>query len=206
VPDNHVDKRDEATLNGHIDLAAMQADDALVDIVLRAAEEGPEKLFGLHTDTAAHRLGTVLLSWRHEIDSQPFPQLATVEQANAALATARQIPKPPTRLLPLAAAAACVAIACSGLALTAHSATPNSPLWGVSKVLYSEHAESVTAAATVTKDFDDTRRALASGHLDQARKTLANATNALASVRPQDGRQNLTLQHDILMNELVSPN
>lgn len=203
MPDNHVGKSDEATLNGHVDLAAMQADDVLVDIVLRAAEDGSEKPFGLNTDPAGHRLGEVLLSWRHEIDSQPFPQLVTVAQASVALAAARQIRRPPTRLLPLAAAAACVVIACSGVALTAHSATPDSPLWGVSKVLYSERAESVTAAAIVTKEFDDTRRALASGHIDQARKALANATSTLASVRPEDGHQDLTIQHDMLMNELA---
>jgi hypothetical protein len=104
--------------------------------------------------------------------------------------------------VPLAGAAAVLLIVCSGLALTAHSAMPSSPLWGVSKVLYSQRAESVQAAVTATKKFDDTRAALASGHIDQARTALADASNALASVRPEEGRQDLTVQHDVLINEL----
>lgn len=202
MPDNHVGKRDQSTSNGQVDLAAMQADDVLVGIVLRAAEEGSETLFGLGTDATGHRLGAMLLSWRRDIDSHPFPEPITADQAGAALAAARQLRRPPARLLPLAAAAACVLIACSGVALTAHSALPSSPLWGVSKVLYSERAESVEAASTVTKEFDDTRRALASGDVDHARQALATATVALASVRPEDGRQNLTVQHDMLMTQL----
>lgn len=52
---------------------------------------------------------------------------------------------------------------------------PGSPLWGVSKVLYSERAESVQAAATASKRLDDARRALASANIDQARRALADA-------------------------------
>jgi hypothetical protein len=202
VPDNYVRRRDEFASTGPVDLAAVQADEVLVDAVVWAAEEGSEELLELDIDAAQRRLSAMLLAWRREIDSPPIPELVSVERAGAALAAARRRRRRPAHLVPLAGAAACLVIACSGLALTAHSAMPNSPLWGVSTMLDGERAESVRAAATVTKDFADTRRALASGDIDQARKELADAGKALASVQPEDGRKELTVQQDMLITEL----
>lgn len=202
MPDNYVSRRDEFASTGPVDLAAVQADEVLVDAVVWAAEEGSEELLELDIDAAQRRLSAMLLAWRREIDSPPIPELVSVERAGAALAAARPQRRGPAHLVPLAGAAACLVIAFSGLAVTAHSAMPNSPLWGVSTVLDGERAESVKAAATVTKDFAATRRALASGDIDQARKELADAGKALASVQPEDGRKELTVQHDMLTTEL----
>ncbi len=202
MPDKHVGKHDEAASIEQVDLPALQADDALLDAVARAGrDQSPEQLFGLDADAAQQRLGAGLLAWRREIDSEPIGELVSVEQASAALAAGRPGRRARLSMVALAAAAFLV-IGCSGLALGARSAVPGSPLWGVSKVLYSERAESVQAAATAAKKLEDARRALASGNIDEAHRLLAEASNMLAAVRPQEGRDNLTAQYAMLTNEL----
>ncbi len=202
MPDKPVGKHDESA-SEQVDLSALRADDALLDAVARPGrDESSEELFGLDADAAQQRLGAVLLAWRRKIDSEPIGELVSVERASTALTAGRPKRRPRLSLVPLAAAAALLVIVCAGLPLAAHSAMPGDLLWGVSKVLYSERAESVQAAAIASKQLDDARRALASGNIDEARRALAEASNKLSAVRPEEGRNDLTAQQDMLQNEL----
>ncbi|HYZ09719.1 MAG TPA: anti-sigma-D factor RsdA, partial [Pseudonocardiaceae bacterium] len=119
------------------DLAAVQADDALLD-ALRGPNPFPEG--------SDARLTQVLMAWRGEVDSEPVTQLMDTDTALAVVARARRpAPRRGSGLVPFAAAAAVLVIAFSGLGVGARAAEPGDPLFALTQVLYSEYAESKEA-------------------------------------------------------------
>jgi hypothetical protein len=180
------------------DLSAIQADDALLD-----ALGGKDPGHALVQDD----LNALLVAWRHDVDSQPIAELVDTDTAVATIAAARPMPRSKHRfLIPLASAAAVLAIAFTGVSLVARDAQPGDALWGLTRVLYSDHARSVEAAVAVRSDLDTARAALREGKVNEAKDALDKAQSVLPNVSVDDGKVDLSQKHEQLVGELVSTN
>jgi hypothetical protein len=186
------------------DLSAVQADDALLDAL---GGSDPALADGL----GDQELNALLVAWRRDIDSEPLAELVDVDTAvrtvtTAALAKRHSASGRRRRLLvPVAVAAAVLAIAFTGTGLAARSAQPGDTLWGLAKVLYSDHTRSVEAAATAKLDLEKANVAIAGGNLDVARQALQDAQAALSQVSDEDNRNQLLEQHRQLAAQLQNP-
>nr|WP_245992425.1 anti-sigma-D factor RsdA [Prauserella muralis] len=189
---------------GPPDLSAIQADDALLDAL---GGPDPQVASGLGDE----ELNALLLAWRRDIDSEPLAELVDTPSAVTTIKTASLAKRNGSRgrrrrmLVPVAAAAAVLAIGFTGTALAARDAQPGDTLWGLSKVLYADHARSVEAAASVRTDLQEARLALAQQRYDDARKALAKAEQALAEVTAEEELAELRARHTELMAQLDEP-
>jgi hypothetical protein len=169
------------------DLAAMQADDALLDMIGRA---------GYNPSDDHDELTRVLAGWRQEMEAEPFKELVDTDTAVAAIRAGR---RPVRRRNPvfgsLAAAAAVLVIAFSSVGLVAKSAQPGDRLWGVTQVLYGDYARSVETAATVRTELNEARTALKQGDPERARASLQRVQNQLPAISESEGRNDLTASH-----------
>jgi hypothetical protein len=178
------------------DLSAVQADDRLLDALGSATP-------GAAGSLVDDELNALLLAWRNEVETAPFGELVDTETAIATIQAAR--PQPVSRhrfLIPLASAAAVLAIAFTGVSLVARDAQPGDALWGLTRVLYSEHAKSIEAAAIVRSDLDSARLALREGKVTEAREKLNKVEAGLGSVSTADGKAQLEEKHAELEKEL----
>ncbi|MFE0024024.1 anti-sigma-D factor RsdA [Amycolatopsis sp. NPDC059021] len=185
------------------DLSAVQADDALLD-ALGGSDPAIADSLG------DQELNALLVAWRRDIDSEPLAELVDVDTAvrtvGAATLARRNSGRGRRRMLvPVAAAAAVLAIAFTGTGLAARDAQPGDTLWGLTKVLYADHARSVEAAAAAKLDLEKANLALAGGNLDLARKALADAQAALSQVTDAENRDQLLQQHRQLSAQLDDP-
>ncbi|WP_229813139.1 anti-sigma-D factor RsdA [Lentzea flava] len=174
----------------------MQADDRLLDALGSATP-------GAAGSLVDDELNALLLAWRNEVETAPFGELVDTETAIATIQAAR--PQPVSRhrfLIPLASAAAVLAIAFTGVSLVARDAQPGDALWGLTRVLYSEHAKSIEAAAIVRSDLDSARLALREGKVNEAREKLDKVEASLGSVSTADGKAQLEEKHKELAKEL----
>jgi len=180
------------------DLVGIQADDALLDAL---SGKSPESSGQMVDD----ELSALLLAWRREVDSRPYGDLVDTDTAVATIAAARHTRHSKHRfLIPLASAAAVLAIAFTGVSLVARDAQPGDALWGLTRVLYSEHAKSIEAAVAVRTDLDVARAALSQGRIDEAKDALEKAGASLPSVSDNDGKANLSQDHETLLEKLTS--
>ncbi|MCR3746367.1 anti-sigma-D factor RsdA [Lentzea californiensis] len=178
------------------DLSAVQADDRLLDALGSATP-------GVAGSLGDDDLNALLLAWRNEVETEPFGELVDTDTAIATIQAAR--PQPVSRhrfLIPLASAAAVLAIAFTGVSLVARDAQPGDALWGLTRVLYSEHAKSIEAAAIISGDLDAARLALREGKVNEAREKLNKIGESLESVSTADGKQQLEEKHKELEKEL----
>jgi hypothetical protein len=172
----------------------VHADDEFLD-ALGAAEPDPS--------LADDRLAALLLSWRQDVDAEPIRELVDPKLAMATVHAARVRQRRVPRLLaPLAAAAAVLTIAFAGVGLAARDAQPGDTLWGLTKVLYSDHARSVEAAAAVRTDLREAQEALANGKVAEAKSMLDQARHSLPTVASEDGQADLQAQHAALLAKL----
>ncbi len=179
-----------------VDLGAVRADDALLDAL---GGGNPD----LNSALAGHELSALLLSWRRDVDSEPFGELVDTETAAQTVLDARRAGRRRPRLLvPLATAAAVLAIAFTGVSLAARDARPGDALWGLTQMLYTDHAHSIEAVVAVESDLNAARSALSQGRIGDARSALANAQSSLPLVSTEDGRSDLSKTHQSLVNEL----
>ncbi|GAA4423445.1 hypothetical protein GCM10023148_25260 [Actinokineospora soli] len=184
-----------------IDFAKVHADDAFLD-ALGAAIRG-DRPAPLSDDVADAELAVLLTTWRDEVDSEPIGELVDARlAAQTVFAANARKQRRPRLLVPFAAAAAVLAIAFTGAGLAARDALPGDPLWGLTKVLYTDHARSVEAAANVRNDLSVAQAALAEGDLAQARTLLLEAEAELPSVAVEDGQADLAAQHADLQSKL----
>jgi hypothetical protein len=170
-----------------VDLAAVQADEALLNML-----GGGQQVPG---DTDAE-LTRVLVAWRRDVESEPFGDLVDPDSAAAAIGTARRASRRRHPMLgPVAAAAAVLVIAFSAVGLVAKSAQPGDQLWGVTKVLYSDYARSVEAAKTVSTELNTADTALKQGRTLEAKQSLERAQKQLAEIAEAEGHTQLVTQH-----------
>jgi anti-sigma-D factor RsdA-like protein len=193
------------------DLAQIKSDDALLDALAaqvngRPATNGhrPAEAAGT-ADFDDEQLNALLLAWRQDVDSVPLPEMVDTKAAVATVTAARSARRRRPRLLvPVAAAAAVLAVAFAGVGMAARDAQPGDALWGLSKVLYADHARSVEAAESVRTDLNDAQTALQQGKIDEAKDALQAAGSALPSVSREDGKDQLQAKHESLLEQLTS--
>jgi hypothetical protein len=170
-----------------VDLAAVQADDALLDLIGQA-EHPPSD--------ADDELTRVLAAWRREVRAAPFGELV---DTNTAVAVIRAAGRPVRRRNPvfgsIAAAVAVLVIGFSAVGLVAKSAQPGDRLWGVTQVLYSDYARSVETAAAVRTELNEAKTALKEGNPERARASLQRVQKQLPVIGEAEGRTDLTARH-----------
>lgn len=177
-----------------IDLVAVQADDELVDALASGMAVSAPGRGGYDADD---RVVAMLASWRADVESEPIPELVDLDTAVAAVQSTRR-PGRARHLVPLAGAAALIVFTIAGVSIGAHTAHPGDTLWGVSKVLYSERAESVESAVEVQTRLENVRSALASGETEVAAEELAMAEAEMATVREEEGLSELAQEQQRL--------
>jgi Anti-sigma-D factor RsdA to sigma factor binding region len=174
-----------------LDLVAVQADDELINALRSGMTVSAPGVHGYDNDD---HVASILAAWKAEVDADPIPELVDIETAMATIAAAspRSVVRRTGRhLAPVAAAAAFVVLALAGVSIGSADSEPGDALWGVSKVLYSERAESVEAAARVETRIDSAKKALAQGQTEVAAKELLAAQSDLLVIRPQEGKADL---------------
>lgn len=190
-----VDELDESIGSTDLDLAALRSDDALLTALGNANSSGA---------ATEPELNALLLSWRHDVDDEPIPTLVDTETAMHAIFAARnRTRRKPRYLVPLASAAAALVIIFTGFGLAARDAQPGDTLWGLTQVLYADHARSILAADSVRDELSHASTALHEGHYSAARTALAQAQQTLPSVDNEDGQANLQAQQQNLLSQLA---
>ncbi|GLZ42092.1 anti-sigma-D factor RsdA [Actinokineospora sp. NBRC 105648] len=192
-----------------VDISRVHADDAFLDALGAAVrgDRGTGGLGGLDSDLPDDirddDLAALLTSWRDEVDSTPIGELVDTKLAVATVFAAKHRKRRRPRLLvPFAAAAAVLAIAFTGAGLAARDAQPGDTLWGLTKVLYADHARSVEAAASVRQDLDIAQTALAEGKVAEAKSKLEDAQKGLPAIANEDGAAELAATHADLVSQL----
>jgi anti-sigma-D factor RsdA-like protein len=178
------------------DLAAVQADDALLDMIGA----------GHTVSDTDDELTRVLAAWRREVHAAPVPELV---DTSTALATIRAAARQPVRRRnpvfgSAAAAAAVFVIAFSGVGLVAKSAQPGDHLWGVTQVLYSDYARSVETAAAVRTELNEANTALKQNNPERARAALQRVQQQLPVIGEAEGHTDLTARHRQLEQRLLT--
>jgi hypothetical protein len=186
------------------DLSAVHADDALLDAL---GGSDPDVADGL----GDQELNALLLAWRRDIDSEPLAELVDTDTAVTTVKTAALAKRHGQRarkrrmLWPVAAAAAVLAIAFTGTSIAARDAQPGDTLWGLTKVLYADHARSVEAASQARTDLQQASIALSQGRLAEAQRALAEAAARLGQVAAEDNLAALMQEHQQLSEMLKNP-
>ena len=189
------------------DLAMVHADDEFLDrlgglnLRLDAGDLDSElaDLDGFGDD----QLSELLLSWRRDVESEPIGELVEPKLAAMTVQAARiRRKRRPRLLVPVAAAAAVLAISFAGMGLAARDAQPGDTLWALTKVLYADHARSVEAAEAVKADLREAEAALTEGDVAEAKSKLEDAHAQLPTVTPEDGKSDLEEQHASLVAQL----
>lgn len=179
-----------------VDLVAVQADDELITALSAGMAVSAPGLGGYDADD---RVAAILAAWKADVDAEPMPELVDLDTAVSTVLAARAPSGRARHLAPLAAAAAFLVLAIGGLSVTSYSAQPDDVLWGMSKVLYSERAESVEAAARVETHIANAKQALVAGQPVLAAEELERAEADLAVVRPEEGQNELVEVQDFLV-------
>jgi hypothetical protein len=196
-----------------IDLAQIRADDELLDSLASLnGRAGNHSLNGHRPDDHAEdvdfddeQLNALLLAWRKDVDSVPVPEIVDTKTAVATVTASRSARRRrPRMLMPVAAAAAVLAVAFAGVGMAARDAEPGDALWGLSKVLYADHARSVEAAQSVRTDLNDAQQALEQGRINEAKEALDEAETQLSAVSTEDGKDALQAKHELLLEQLTS--
>lgn len=192
-------------VDGPVDLAAVRADDALIDALAGGAgAAGDPDGYGFG-GTDDDRLAAILAAWRADIEADPMPELVTLDEAADAVAAGHEsrdrLRSRARRRMPLAIAAVAAVVACAGLTVAVHGAMPGDTLWGVSKVFFSERAQNVERVEEVRNRIEAANGALARGDVAQARNELAQANIAIPQVAPEQ-RAPLVAERDRVQSSL----
>jgi Anti-sigma-D factor RsdA to sigma factor binding region len=181
-----------------VDLVAVQADDELINALAAGMSVSAPGVGGYDADD---RVAAILAAWKADVDAHPIPELVDLDTAVSTVVAARPRSGRARHLVPVAAAAAFLVLAIGGVSVTSYNAQPDDALWGISKVLYAERAESVEAAARVEEHIANAKHALAAGQPVLAARELARAEEDLAVVRPQEGQGELAEAQDFLADK-----
>ncbi|MGH3683798.1 MAG: anti-sigma-D factor RsdA [Pseudonocardiaceae bacterium] len=169
------------------DLAAVQADDALLDFLGS----------GGMPSGASDELTRVLAAWRREVHAEPVGELVDTSTALAVIHAAARRPVHHHHPVysSIAAAAAVLVVMFAGVGLVAKQARPGDQLWGVTRVLYSHYALSVETASKVQNELDQANIALQEKKPEKARASLQHVQQQLPVIGETEGRTDLTARH-----------
>jgi hypothetical protein len=166
------------------DLARLNADTMLLDALGRG-EPAPDG------DTVA----AMLAAWRADLDERRVPLLTDSAVKGTPPNAGRRF------RWAVAAAVAAVLLAGGGLVVAAGHATPGSPLWPITRVMYHDRA----AVAAVEDAISRARQAAAEGHYDDARRLLDEAAALVGRVRDPKQAQRLRAEIESVRATLPVP-
>ena len=180
-------------VDGPVDLAAVRADDALLDAIAGGAISGgiggSGDVFG-RPGQDDDDLAAILAAWKADIEADPMPELVSLEEASEAVeaghAARDRRASRARRRMPFAVAAAAIAVALSGLTVAVHSAQPGDAMFGLTKVFFSEHADSAQRAEAARTTIDQANTAIRNGDPARAKSLLQNAAGQIQAAQPED--------------------
>jgi Anti-sigma-D factor RsdA to sigma factor binding region len=180
-------------VDGPVDLAAVRADDALLDAIAGGAALGG---FGSHEDVFGRpgqdddELAAILAAWKADIEADPMPELVSLDEASEAVEAGHEARDRRTgrakRRMPFAVAAAAIAIALAGFTVAVHSAQPGDTMFGLTKVLFSQQADSAQKAKTAHDTIVAANTAIRQGNPAGAQSLLQSAAGQIQAVQPVD--------------------
>jgi hypothetical protein len=180
-------------VDGPVDLAAVRADDALLDAIAGGAVTGglgrDEDVFGRPGQDDDH-LAAILAAWKADIEADPMPELVSLEEAAEAVEAGHEARDRRAgrarRRMPFAVAAAAIAIARSGLTGAVHTAQPGDAMFGLTKVLFSQQADNATKAQEARNTIVAANNAIKSGDRATAQSLLQSAAGQIQAAQPAD--------------------
>lgn len=176
-----------------VEMMGIRSDDELLSALAAGFPIGaPTRPDGDPGYRDEQHLLAMLNSLRDEVDSEPFPELVSVDEACAAIAAGRPPARPRRRLMPVAVAAAVVVFGLSGVAIASTNAQPGDPLWGVSQVVDGGRAQSVLAAYQVNQALDSAQQALKDGHPNKAQQIIEKVKPRLSQIHDTQRKNELS--------------
>lgn len=171
-----------------MDLAAVRADDALLDAVAGGARLGGA------TDVLSRQddehLAAVLAAWRADIEAEPMPGLVSLDEAADAVEAGHAARVRHTgrarRRMPFAVAAAAIAVALSGFTVAVHSAQPGDAMFGLTKVFFAEHAGDAEKTQRARDIIVAANQAISRNDMATARSLLQSVEGKIADVPADD--------------------
>lgn len=188
-----------------LDLAAVQADDELIDSLSSGStRSGSAGLLGHLSYGPDDHITSILAAWKAEVEADPFPDLIDVDTAAATIrAGARRTPVGARHLASVAAAVATIVLGVGGVSVGSAAAQPNTFFWPVSKVLFHERAASIEAADRAEQHIARAKVALTEGRPAVAAQELQQAQVDLGQVRPQEGHADLADVQSFLVAKAI---
>jgi hypothetical protein len=180
-------------VDGPVDLAAVRADDALLDAIAGGASLGGsgshEDVFGRPGQDDDH-LAAILAAWKADIELDPMPELVSLDEAAEAVeagheARERRVGRA-RRRMPFAVAAAAIAVALAGFTVAVHSAQPGDTMFGLTKVLFSQQADHAQKAQTARATIEQANIAIRQGQPATAQSLLQSAAGQIQAAQPED--------------------
>jgi len=173
-------------MTGPLELTDVREDDELLDRLGR----------GLSLPKDDDDVVRMLVDWRTDIlDDRGVAEAPEIALPAAPLTRGIRVRRVRRSVRSGAVAAGLVGVLGSlGLGAAAMRASPDSVLFPLTKVVASQHAESMQARQEVQAALELARRQAASGDPAGARTTLHSAHRRLADVQPEDGRDVLRAQ------------
>lgn len=192
--------RDHGSMDSEpLDVAAVRADDALLDALSRDRLPG-----GWELTDADHQLASMLAGWRHDLDARPMPLHPTVDEVEAEIARVDRAASHRgafRRLRYVAGAAAVAVVAFGAVTVLAQNAEPGDPLWNVKETMFGSEASATIASSNVQSNMEKAEQALAGGdkraaaeYLVAAQKDVGKMSGTDAKQRMQDWAQRLAEQ------------
>lgn len=180
-------------VDGPVDLAAVRADDALLDAIAGGAVTGglgrDEDVFG-HPGQDDDHLAAILAAWKADIEADPMPELVSLEEAAEAVEAGHEArdrrASRARRRMPFAVAAAAIAVALAGLTVAVHSAQPGDAMFGLTKVFFSQQADNATKAQEARATIEQANQAIRRGDPATAQSLLQSAAGQIQAVQPAD--------------------
>ncbi|MCD2189413.1 anti-sigma-D factor RsdA [Actinomycetospora soli] len=179
-------------VDGPVDLAAVRADDALLDAIAGGAASGgvgTGDVFGRPGQDDDH-LAAILAAWKADIEAEPMPELVSLDEAAEAVeaghAARDRRASRARRRMPFAVAAAAIAVALSGFTVAIHSAQPGDAMFGLTKVFFSQHADNVVKAEEARNTIVEANKAIARGDRATAQSLLQTVQGQIQAVLPED--------------------
>nr|WP_281376524.1 anti-sigma-D factor RsdA [Actinomycetospora corticicola] len=179
-------------VDGPVDLAAVRADDALLDAIAGGAISGgvgTGDVFGRPGQDDDH-LAAILASWKADIEAEPMPELVSLDEAAQAVEAGHDARERRAgrarRRMPFAVAAAAIAVALSGFTVAVHSAQPGDAMFGLTKVFFSSHADNVVKAENARNTIVEANKAIARGDKATAASLLQSVQGQIQAVQPED--------------------
>jgi hypothetical protein len=175
-------------VDGPVDLAAVRADDALLDAIAGGTGgfgQGGYGRLGQDDD----QLAAVLAAWRADIEADPMPELVTLDEAVEAVDAGHdardRLHSRGRRRMPFAVAAAAVVVAFAGLTVAVHGAMPGDALWSISQVAFPSRAQTVEQTETAKGTIVEANNAIRRGDIPAAKQLLQQAGVQIQPLPPE---------------------